>query len=694
MTRRGRTRASASTRTRPADSGGQPDAARIRRFALLLAGLGAVAFLNSLSAPFVFDDHGSILENATIQRFGTAFSGPIQSALAGRPIVNLSLALSYAMSGLDPWAYHAWNLAVHLAAGLVLFGLVRRTLLLPRFDGHFDRSAAPLAFAAALVWIVHPLQTEVVDYVTQRTESMIGLSYLTTMYAALRASSGEAGSRLRWAAVAIVACAVGMACKESMVSAPVMVVLFAAAFIDGGIVAALKRRPAFYGWMAATWLLLLALNVGGPRAGSAGLSAGVSPWLYLQNQAVMLVRYLKLTAWPHGLVIYYGLPGPVSLARVAPGALIALALATGIALAWRRHKELAFLGLWVVVTLAPTTTIIPIATEVGAERRMYLPLAALAVAAVLAAWQLLEAAGPRRPRLALAILAVAYVVLAGLTVRRNGEYHTPVALWQAALDRYPNGGARYGLAMALREAGQRDEALDMFRAAAPDYPEAEYALGVELDAAGKRDEAITHLRQFVQRRPLDFKVPATYRLMGRSLKTSGDFDAAADAYRRSLEMQPTNVEGLGGLADTLYEAGRYEEAAEGYRRLLERAPSSAEAHNNLGLALVGLGREPDAVPEFEQAAALRPDDVRFVRNLGHALSGSGRPAEAADAYRRALALAPRDAELHSSLGLALAAQGKADESRGAFQEAMRLDPNDPQIGADIAEAMRLLGISR
>jgi tetratricopeptide (TPR) repeat protein len=694
VTRRRRTRASASA---PLPAAGAGDPSRIRGLALLLAALAAAPFLNSLTAPFVFDDHGSILENPTIQHFRTAFSGPIQSALAGRPLVNLSLAVSYAMSGTDPWAYHAWNLAVHILAGLVLFGLVRRTLRLrpPEPDGlRRDRSVMEadwLAFVAALVWLVHPLQTEVVDYVTQRTESLMGLCYLGTLYLALRAATAERDAR-RWAAAAVVVCAAGMACKESMASAPVMTLLFAAVFVDGGIAAAFRRRPAFYAALAATWLVLLALNVGAPRANSAGFSAGVSPWLYLQNQAVMLVRYLRLTVWPHGLVIDYGLPGPVPRARVIPGAILALALLAAVAVAWRRRPAVAFLGVWVIVTLAPTTSVIPIATEAGAERRMYLPLAAVAVAAVIGGWHLLQAAGARRWRVAAAAAAIVYLSLASLTAARNAEYHDPIVLWQAAVARYPNGGARYGLAMALRDAGRHDEAMEEFRAAAPDYPEAEYALGVDLANAGRRADAIEHYRAFVQSRPLDFKVPATYRLMGEAQKALGQYDVAADSYRRSLDMQPDNTDGLSGLADALYQGGHYQESADAYRRLLAQQPSNADAHNDLGLALVGLNRETEAVPEFQQAAALQPDDVRFLRNLGYALSGSNRPAEAAQAFRRAVALAPRDAGLYSSLGLALAAEGKADDAQDAFRQALALAPDDPQIAADVAQAMHLLGI--
>src|SRR5205814_5113750 len=130
--------------------------------------------------------HGSIVDNPYIRRLWpltAALSAPLQSAVAGRPLVSLSLALNYALTGLSPSGYRSWNLGVHILCGLLLFGIIRRTL------DHYWNSSNPsnpsnLAFACALVWIVHPLNSEVVDYAIQRTESMMGLFYLLTLYAA------------------------------------------------------------------------------------------------------------------------------------------------------------------------------------------------------------------------------------------------------------------------------------------------------------------------------------------------------------------------------------------------------------------------------------------------------------------------------------------------------------------------------
>ncbi|HXA14671.1 MAG TPA: hypothetical protein VNW23_06045, partial [Opitutaceae bacterium] len=167
------------------------------RWRVLLAGgcivLAAfAAYHNSFSGPFVFDDLGSIPDNPTIRHFRPVW--PVLSpstpgvGVSGRPLLNLSFALNYAISGLNVWSYHALNLAVHILGGLVLFGVVRRTLL--RLGGKFEAGALPLALLAALIWTVHPVQTASVTYISQRAESLMGLCYLLTLYCFIRGVDG------------------------------------------------------------------------------------------------------------------------------------------------------------------------------------------------------------------------------------------------------------------------------------------------------------------------------------------------------------------------------------------------------------------------------------------------------------------------------------------------------------------------
>ena len=147
---------------------------------------GAVVYSNSLSAPFIFDDQIAIVENPAIRSLSGAWTQPHNTPLAGRPVAGFTFALNFAANDVDAAAYRATNIAIHIACALLLFGLVRRTLALPRLEPRVGGAASDLAFASALLWVVHPLTTDAVTYITQRTESLMALCYLLTLYASLR----------------------------------------------------------------------------------------------------------------------------------------------------------------------------------------------------------------------------------------------------------------------------------------------------------------------------------------------------------------------------------------------------------------------------------------------------------------------------------------------------------------------------
>ena len=164
---------------------------------MLIIAAGIWAYHNSFRGPFIFDDVPAIVENATIRHLWPPWQPlmpprNISTTVQGRPIVNLSLAINYALNGFRVWGYHALNLATHIGAGLVLFGIARRTLRQPRLQQRFGEAAEMLALAIAILWVVHPLQTESVTYVVQRAESLMGLFYLLTLYGFIRGAELDA----------------------------------------------------------------------------------------------------------------------------------------------------------------------------------------------------------------------------------------------------------------------------------------------------------------------------------------------------------------------------------------------------------------------------------------------------------------------------------------------------------------------
>ncbi len=605
----------------------------------LIAGAGIVTYANALGHPFVFDDAGTIVDNPTIRSIGSSLlGGPVQMATAGRPLVNLSLALNYAAGGLSPWGYHLFNLGVHIACALVLFALLRRVFAWPSLSPWIGSRAAGTAAAIALLWTVHPLTSEVVNYVTQRTEGLMGLMLLATLYCGVRAL--DAASAGPWQAASVAACAAGMTCKESMVVAPLLMLLLESTVSSRSPIDAIRRRAGYYGALAATWLVLALLIIDGPRWQSAGFSSGVSSWTYLLNQPSLILRYLRLSIVPVGLVLDYGEPAAATLGAVWPAALMVIALLAATIAAWFVAPPLAFLGTWFFITLAPTSSFLPIATEVGAERRMYLPLIALITLAVVSARQALRQLETEsmRKRVATGAVAAVCVVLAVLTVERNREYSTTLGLWQTVVARWPGGRAFYNLGTELQAAGLQAQAVESFQKALPGSADAHYALGFELQTQGKYDEALTHYREFLRLKPDDINAPRAWHQIGRTLLAQGKHDEAIAAFREVLARKANNPDALAGIADSLLAQDKLADAVTAYKTYLGVRPNTTDAMMNLGIALVRLDRDGEARSVFADITQLEPGNVQAHVNLAFAMANTGMLADSVREFRRAIEL--------------------------------------------------------
>src|SRR4051812_28223359 len=216
----------------------------------------ALVYGRALDAPLFFDDHPAITKNTSIRSLwpliGTEeHRGPLNSGrelpTSARPLVNYSFALNYHFGGLNPRGYHVINVAIHFLSALLLFAIVRKTLRLTYFGGRFDSVAGWLALSAALLWSLHPLNTDAVIYATQRTELMMACFYLATLYCSLRYwSANTQPTRSAWLTLAVFASLAGMLSKEVMVSAPLVVLLYDRTFIAGTFPNSLRRSWPLY----------------------------------------------------------------------------------------------------------------------------------------------------------------------------------------------------------------------------------------------------------------------------------------------------------------------------------------------------------------------------------------------------------------------------------------------------------------
>jgi Flp pilus assembly protein TadD len=591
--------------------------------AILALAIGAV-YGPALRVPLIFDDVDTLTRNnsitAVLPLFGSAtHRGPLNPPpnipTSARPLVNLSFALNYQFGQLNPAGYHAVNAVIHFFSAMLLWAIVRRTLCLPYFAERFDPVAGWLAFAVAMIWALHPLQTEAVIYATQRTELMFAFCYLATLYCSLRywASNNFPLQRAAWLTLATISCLAGMASKEVMVSAPLIVLLFERTFIIGSLAGALRKSWPLYTALAATWILLLGLSAGSPHSGAAGFALGPPAYIWWFTQAKILWLYLKLVIWPSPLLIHYQLPYVAMPLEACLYVLPLVFLGAGILVLLWRNTPLGFLGTWMLAILAPTF-VIPVVTEMAAERRMYLPLAALVVLIVVGGYQLAKSksrqqsrsrgsAAPVRPA-AIAIPTLVIAIACGLaSVHRLQAYEEPLELWRQVLRWQPQNKT------------------------------AHLAIGQYLDGAGDSAAALPHFREAVR---LDPELAQARFNLGVVLMKTNAYNEAATEFAAGVQLSPTDVRMQNNLAASLVLAGRNEEAITAVRAALVLFPNDWTFYNTLGEAQKNLGRHVEAIEAYQEALRLNPDALDLYNDIADNYFQINRPEPAIAALHRGL----------------------------------------------------------
>jgi tetratricopeptide (TPR) repeat protein len=448
-----------------------------------------------------------------------------------------------------------------------------------------------------------------------------------------------------------------------MVTAPVVVFLYDRTFLAGSFRQAWRRRRWLYAGLTATWLPLATLAIGAHgRGASAGPGAGVTVWEYALTQCMAVTQYLRLSLWPAGLCLDYGVPVARTAGEVLPGAVLLAILASATLWALVRRPRLGFVGAYFLAVLAPTSSFVPIATQTIAEHRMYLALAAVIAGVVMFGGLLLSGALrllrlPARRRVALHAMAAAAltlslsVALGARTRLRNGSYRTDLSLWEEIVRQGPsNARAQKGLGIALFEHGALDDAISRLQ------------LALALGAA----DAGTHSN------------------LGLALARCGRLDEAVAHYRKALEISPGFAEVEYNLGNVWLRRGRIDEAIAHYQRAVEAKPDSAEAHYNLGFALAALGEADGAVLHYRKALAVRPDFAEAQNNLGVALMSRGQLDDAVAAYRKALEIRPDNADARRNLDAALSGRETLARRVAEARASLRSRPNDAALLNDTA----------
>lgn len=648
-----------------------PDAHVWPRWApLLLVAVTAAIYANSLQGAWVYDDFTSVVPNESIRKVWPpweAVYGYPSPKHFDRPVAAYSLALTWALSGYETWGHHLGSVLVHMLATLALYGLIRRALRLPAVAEAFAPAADALALTAALLWCAHPLGVACTSFIVQRAQSLMALFYLFTLYASVRAFTARPPGV--WVLVAVLACVLGMGCKQDMVSAPVMVLLLDAVLVSGSLREALRRRWVLHLGLLACWIPLgfLVAYGGMPTIVEEAVDLAWTRAEYGRTQFENIIFYLKLAVWPSGLSMQHYRPVAEGwLAVGLPAAVVVGMLAlTGWGLLRRKCWSLPMALFF--MALAPSTSLFPTG-EIADERRMYLPLAGVCVLAVGSVWfALLRGIDvTSRPRWKPVAAWVAVIALAlmwsVLTVRRNRIFDSHATFWQSVADAYPDSPRGHNnLGIVLERLGQLPEAKACFEQAVKVGPEHAWAnlnLANLLLREGRTEEALRHL-EVARREPFLASRAGLHLNYGAALLQLGRLEEADRAIRRGLEVDPNHA----GLRINLALLRIREESWDEARALLEETVAAhggeAEAFAYLGWLHAREGRLADALPLLERACALKP-------RWDYALENRARVAGMLIAQR---------AEVHVRNGWERCGAGKLEDGLRELYYALRLAPD-------------------
>lgn len=533
--------------------------------------------LPTLRSPFVYDDFHSTIENPAVTgkiNPASIFTDPSSfSSKPGRrmyrPLTILSYSLSYKLTGPNPIGWHLFNVIFHGLCAAIVFGIALRL---------FDEKIEP-AFFAALLWAAHPLLNEAIVYQAARSSLLSGTFVAAGIYAHLTLK-GEA----KRAFIANLFFLLALASKETAVVMPVLILL-----IDIVRRENLRRKITTYASYAAITILYLLFRKAILDVNTFSVASPVrSVASNMLTQASVIAAYLSKTLWPMGLSIEWDWPAfnnvwlsGAAWWRSPLFGMTVIAAAVIAAFFSLRRLPILTMGIgWFFISLAPESSIIPL-VQTANERRLYLPLIGIALAAAA-----IISSIAARPLLRRATAAAIIILFAALTIFDSGRWSDAESLWTRAYRANPSSrAALHSLASNRLEQKRLDSAEILYRRLLEEYPG--YSGG--------------------------------YLGLGRISAKRGEHDAAEQYFLQAMKLDTNEYSPWINLSLLYVQQGKFAEAENVARKGIEIFPRSSKLWNNLGVALANRKRLDEAISAFDQALMYDPNYEIAVRNRENAM---------------------------------------------------------------------------
>jgi tetratricopeptide (TPR) repeat protein len=532
--------------------------------------------------------------------------------------------------------YHVVNLLIHLAAGLILYALIRRTFRLPVLQSrHAEQSADRIAAFAALIWIVHPVQTQAVTYVVQRATSLATLFYLLTLLAYVKGRTVDGRAKRWWFLAALGSAALAFASKEIAFTLPVVVILYDALFLCGAEWAAVRRRWRIYAAVLAPAMVIAGAFLS--LKGSALFTDYAVPQDFTVMERVLtegrvLVHYLTLLAYPAPSRLSLDYYIPVSTSLIDPlstlfswAAIVGL-LTVAVALV-RRAPLAAFCILWFLINLAMESTVIML--DLAFEHRLYLPSIGVAVLASTGAETLMSQLRPGTVvrRAALGAMAALVLLFGAWTWERNAVWSDRAGLWEDAARKYPdNPRAWFNLGALYVRDGRTRQAFQAFERAIALRPQFRSTLAREVYRShrfllnkGLRRDALQVMAWGEDTLPDDGIVH--YAVGSYLLETQGAA-AALERLQKAVERTPNEAVIYDKLGMAYFQLGEFDRGRDALARAIQLRPSLTDTYQDIAEAYRRRRGDDVAAGLYQAILAVQPDRLDVARKLGEIRQGS------------------------------------------------------------------------
>jgi len=556
---------------------------------IIICSLGVIIYSNTFFTSFQLDDFSSIVANPAVKNIANLQN--IWNFWPTRFISYLSVALNYHYHQLDVFGYHFLNLVIHLGSALLVWWLTLLTFFTPAMKGlKITRRAYLIAFFTGLIFAVHPVQTEGVTYIIQRSASLATLLYLgsLSLYVKSRLLKEQMGNTLVFKccyAFSLAAAVAAMFTKEMAITLPLMVSLYELTFF---------KIEKSYNWkylgpflctlliIPLTMLLTQSVSFTGlHRVAEPG--AGITPWQYLLTQFRVIVTYIRLLFIPLNQNLHYDYPIAANffnLPILASLLFLVSIIISGIKL-FRNYKLASFGIFWFFLALIPESSIIPI-KDVIFEHRLYLPLVGYSLILVSSLYYLFQ---EKRIKFVILILSVTTIFYSALTYQRNKLWKNELTLWDDVIRKSPHKEKAYvEHGLFYQAVGNPNQAISEFSKAIkinPQYARAYANRGNVYQVQGNLNQAVSDYNRAIELNPY---YAEAYSNRGLACYVQGNINQAVTDFNKALEINPDLAGTYRNLGDVYYSKGDFDLAILNYNKSIQINPRSALIYYNRAIA--------------------------------------------------------------------------------------------------------------